>query len=83
MIIDALPRLLNRTSFLVALISIAWYCILVATGEYAKWSYPILIGAAICKLTSVATSIRPRWENHDDSNGSSSWSSFFNNTVSV
>eukprot|EP00985_Skeletonema_marinoi_P018619 scaffold10420_cov103-Skeletonema_marinoi.AAC.1 len=79
MIIDALPRLLNRTSFLVALISISWYCILVATGEYAKWSYPILIGAAICKLTSVvATSIRPRWQNHEDSNGSSSSSSFFN-----
>eukprot|EP00984_Skeletonema_dohrnii_P004218 scaffold1490_cov121-Skeletonema_dohrnii-CCMP3373.AAC.1 len=78
MIIDALPRLLNRTSFLVALISISWYCILVATGEYAKWSYPILIGAAICKLTSVATSIRPRWQSHEDSNGSSASSSFFN-----
>ena len=75
-IIDALPRLLNRASFLVALISISWYCILVAAGDYAKWSYPILIGAAICKLTLVTTaSRRPR---HEDSNGSSSSASFFN-----
>eukprot|EP00985_Skeletonema_marinoi_P010997 scaffold5180_cov74-Skeletonema_marinoi.AAC.2 len=78
MIIDALPRLLNRTSFLVALISISWYCILVATGEYARWSYPVLIGAAICKLTSVAPTSSRRWQNHEDSNGSSSSSSFFN-----
>ena len=75
-IIDALPRLLNRTSFLVALISISWYCILVATGDYAKWSYPILIGAAICKLTLVTTTSRR--PHHEDSNGSSSSASFFN-----
>eukprot|EP00986_Skeletonema_menzelii_P007567 scaffold2976_cov212-Skeletonema_menzelii.AAC.2 len=77
-IIDALPHLLNRTSFLVALISISWYCILVATGDYAKWSYPILMGAAICKLTSVTNSFRPHWQSHEDSNGSSSSTSFIN-----
>ena len=70
-------RLLNHTSFLIALVSISWYCILIATGEYVKWSYPILIGAALCKLTFVTT--RPIIQPYavDTNNGSSS-SSFFN-----
>jgi len=80
MIIDAaLPPLLIRISFLGALLSISSYCILVATGDYAKWSYPILIGAAICKLTFVTTATR--WQNYENSNGTFS-SSYFNTNLS-
>src|SRR6056300_1626510 len=48
-----LQQLLQHTTFLVALISILTYCILVATGNYKKWSLPILIGVSLCKLLSV------------------------------
>ena len=58
MIARKLPALLNHAAFLAALTSICWYCTLVASGDYKKWSYPILIGSTLCKLISVNKSLK-------------------------
>lgn len=66
-----LQQVLQHTTSLLALISILTYCILVATGNYKKWSLPILIGVSLCKLLSVRRSHRSSLQAAGSSSSSS------------
>ena len=55
-----MSALINTVSYLMALVAVFWYCLLVSQGDYYNWSYPVLIGATVCKLLSSSSSYSDR-----------------------